>query len=130
VESIDPGNYQMAAGNSPANTPEARQITPVAIAQPLAPLTEKIAATPAVLPATGADGSVFLQLGAFSSRENAENFSGKMKLGLGQLVEKLQIVDAGGLFRVRLGPYANRSEAGQVATQISQAANISPVIAR
>lgn len=130
VESIDPGNYQMAASTPLANTPEARQITPVAIAQPLAPLAEKIAATPAVPPATGADGSVFLQLGAFSSRENAENFSGKMKLGLGQLVEKLQIVDAGGLFRVRLGPYANRSEAGQVATQISQAANISPVIAR
>jgi len=127
VESIDPGNYQRAA---PFNAPEPGQALPVAIAQPLAPPAEKIAATPALLPATGGDGSVFLQLGAFSSRENAENFSGKMKLGLGQLVEKLQIVDAGGLFRVRLGPYANRSEAGQVATQITQAANIAPVIAR
>ena len=46
------------------------------------------------------------------------------------MVEKLHITDGGGLFRVRLGPYASRSEAGQVATQISQAANISPVIAR
>ena len=81
-------------------------------------------------PTTGSDGSVFLQLGAFSSRENAENFSAKMKLGLGSLVERLQVVDGGGLFRVRLGPYASRAEAGQVAGQIGRAANISPVIAR
>ncbi|WP_173058746.1 septal ring lytic transglycosylase RlpA family protein [Sulfurimicrobium lacus] len=134
VESIDPGNYQVATGKPAVNTaaagPVPLQPTPAAVAQPLAPPAEKIAATPAVPPATGADGSVFLQLGAFSSRENAENFSGKMKLGLGALVEKIQIVDAGGLFRVRLGPYASRSEASQVASQIGQAANISPVIAR
>lgn len=134
VESIDPANYQVAAGkpavNAPAAGPVPLQPTPVAVAQPLAPPAEKVAALPAVPPATGADGSVFLQLGAFSSRENAENFSGKMKLGLGQLVEKIQIVDAGGLFRVRLGPYASRAEASQVAGQIGQAANISPVIAR
>ncbi|MDP2784651.1 MAG: septal ring lytic transglycosylase RlpA family protein [Sulfurimicrobium sp.] len=123
VESIDPGNYQMAASRPPVNNAE---VSSVATAQPLA----LVAATPAVPPATGTDGSVFLQLGAFSSRENAENFSGKMKLGLGQLVEKLQIVDAGGLFRVRLGPYASRTEAGEAATRIGQAANISPVIAR
>jgi len=128
VQSIDPGNYQVAASKPPLNGPEPRPATPVAT--PLAPLAEKVAATPAMPLAMGADGSVFLQLGAFSSRENAENFSGKMKLGLGQLVEKLQVVDAGGLFRVRLGPYASRSEASQVASQIGQAANISPVIAR
>lgn len=124
VESItDPGNYQTVAAKA--------QPAPAAIvAQPLAAEAEKIAATPVVPPATGSDGSVFLQLGAFSSRENAENFSSKMKLGLGQLVEKLHIQDAGGLFRVRLGPYASRTEAGQVATQIGQAANIPAVIAR
>lgn len=124
VESIiDPGNYQTAAA-------KAQPAPATIVAQPLAPEAEKIAATPVVPPATGSDGSVFLQLGAFSSRENAENFSSKMKLGLGQLVEKLHIQDAGGLFRVRLGPYASRAEAGQIATQIGQAANIPAVIAR
>jgi len=131
VESIDPGNYQVAAAKPSAKTYEDKPLaTPVALVQPLDPVEEKPAVAPMVPPATGTDGSVFLQLGAFSSRENAENFSSKMKLGMGQLVEKLHIVDTGGLFRVRLGPYGNRSEAGQIATQIGQAANISPVIAR
>lgn len=134
VQNIDPGNFQVAAGKAQINLSDsgtkALQTAPLVTAQPLAPVAESVDATPAVPPAMGKDGSVFLQLGAFSSRENAENFSGKMKLGLGQLVEKLQIVDAGGLFRVRLGPYASRSEATQIASQIGQAANISPVIAR
>lgn len=128
VESIDPDNYQAAATASPAKPVEGRPlaVTPVATVQPLA----QVAAPETALPFSGSDGSVFLQLGAFSSRENAENFSGKMKMGLGQLVEKMQIVEGGGLFRVRLGPYASRAEAGQLAAQIAQAANISPVIAR
>jgi rare lipoprotein A len=134
VESIDPGSYQVAAARpalaSPETKPLPAQATPVATALPLAPAAENTAAAPAVPPATGTDGNVFLQLGAFSSRENAENFSSKMKMGLGQLVDKLHIVDGGGLFRVRLGPYASRSEAGEAATRIGQAANISPVIAR
>lgn len=134
VESIDPGNYHVAAAKPPVSSPEtkplAAQAAPVATALPLAPVAEYTAAKPVVPPATGTEGSVFLQLGAFSSRDNAENFSSKMRLGLGQLVEKLHIVDGGGLFRVRLGPYASRSEASQVAGQIGQVANISPVIAR
>lgn len=123
VESIDPGNYQPTLA-----TAQAQPAT--IIAQPLAAETEKVAAAPVAPPATGSDGSVFLQLGAFSSRENAENFSSKMKLGLGQLVDSLHIQDAGGLFRVRLGPYASRVEAGEAATRIGQAANIPAVIAR
>ncbi len=132
VESItDPGNYPLAAKPA-APAPETRPLPapPIASATPLAPPAETPSTAPAVPPATGAEGSVFLQLGAFSSRENAENFSSKMKLGLGQLVEKLHIQDAGGLFRVRLGPYASRAEAGQIATRIGQAASIPAVIAR
>ncbi|MBZ0104827.1 MAG: septal ring lytic transglycosylase RlpA family protein [Sulfuricella denitrificans] len=126
VESIDPANDQVAIMK-----PQPLQVTPLAAPTPVAPVVEKVAATPETTPpVSGSDGHVFLQLGAFSSRDNAENFSAKMKLTLGAMVEKLHITDGGGLFRVRLGPYASRNEAGQIATQISQAANISPVIAR
>jgi rare lipoprotein A len=128
VESIDPASSPLAAAKS---QPQALQATPLAAPVPLAAVAEKIAATPETTPpVSGSDGNIFLQLGAFSSRDNAENFSARMKLTLGPMVEKLHITDGGGLFRVRLGPYASRSEAGQAATQISQAANISPVIAR
>ncbi|PWB58369.1 MAG: septal ring lytic transglycosylase RlpA family lipoprotein [Nitrosomonadales bacterium] len=123
VESLDPASDQLAAAK-PA--PQALQATLLA-----APAAEKTAAAPETTPpVSGSDGNVFLQLGAFSSRDNAENFSNRMKASLGSMVEKLHIAGGGGMFRVRLGPYASRSEAGQVATQISQAANISPVIAR
>jgi rare lipoprotein A len=126
VESLDPASDQLAAAKP---VPQALQATP--LAAPAAPVAEKIAATAETTPpVSGSDGNVFLQLGAFSSRDNAENFSNRMKLNLGSMVEKLHISGGGGVFRVRLGPYASRSEAGQVATQISQAANISPVIAR
>lgn len=124
VESIDPGNFQLVAAQP---QPQPVQAAPLAVALPAAPIVATPETTP---PVSGNDGSVFLQLGAFSSRDNAENFSTRMRLSLGSMVDKLHIADGGGLFRVRLGPYANRSEAGQVATQISQAANISPVIAR
>lgn len=132
VESItDPGTQPLAAKTA-TPPPETRPLPapPIASATPLAPPVEAPAAAPAVPPATGAEDSVFLQLGAFSSRENAENFGSKMRLGLGQLVDSLHIQDAGGLFRVRLGPYASRAEAGQIATRIGQAANIPAVIAR
>lgn len=126
VESIDPANDQLAAAQ-----PQAQTIQATPLAAPAAPAAEKIAAVPETTPpVSGSDGSVFLQLGAFSSRDNAENFSTRMKLSLGAMVEKLHISGSGGMFRVRLGPYASRSEAGQAASQISQAANISPVIAR
>ncbi len=124
VESIDPSSFQLVAAQP---QPQSIQATPLAAAIPVAPVVATPETTP---PVSGSDGNVFLQLGAFSSRDNAENFSAKMKLALGPVVEKLHITDGGGLFRVRLGPYASRNEAGQVATQISQTANISPVIAR
>ncbi|MDO8891261.1 MAG: septal ring lytic transglycosylase RlpA family protein [Sulfurimicrobium sp.] len=126
VESLDPANGRLSTAPPRPQLPQAGALAASA------PVTEeKIATTPDTTPpVSGSDGNVFLQLGAFSSRDNAENFSTRMRLSLGSMVEKLHIADGGGLFRVRLGPYASRSEAGQVATQISQAANISPVFAR
>lgn len=112
---------------------------PPAAVVPAPPAGEPVAAPPlpapasapaAVPPTTVSDGQVYLQLGAFSSRENAESFGSKARLSLGKLVDKLQIVEGNNLFRVRLGPYANRADASQIASQISQAANIPAVIAR
>lgn len=108
--------------------------TPSAAPLPAPPAADPVVAapvsTPAVPPTTVSDGQVYLQLGAFSSRENAESFGNKARMSLGKLVEKLQIVEGNNLFRVRLGPYANRADANQIASQISQAANIPAVIAR
>ncbi|MDP2827728.1 MAG: septal ring lytic transglycosylase RlpA family protein [Sulfuricellaceae bacterium] len=114
-----------------ATTSAAPLSVPPAAEQPvIAPPPAAQAGSRAVPPTTISDGQVYLQLGAFSSRENAESFGSKVRMSLGKLVDKLQVVEGNNLFRVRLGPYANRADANQIASQISQAANIPAVIAR
>ncbi|MEW5943271.1 MAG: septal ring lytic transglycosylase RlpA family protein [Pseudomonadota bacterium] len=109
VESIDPaGDPRPAEAASSKPAPEGKE---------------------AAIPITAERGGVFLQLGAFGTRENAENFRAKLLPELGSLADVLHISAANGLFRVRLGPYASRSEAGDAAAQVRQAVNIAPVVA-
>ncbi|MCB1887591.1 MAG: septal ring lytic transglycosylase RlpA family protein [Rhodocyclaceae bacterium] len=53
----------------------------------------------------------FVQLGAFSSRANAEDFRTMAAGELGEPVERLQVVPIGLRFRLHLGPYATVEEA-------------------
>ncbi len=78
-------------------------------------------------PAADAAG-VYLQLAAFSVRQNAEDFSSRMKQQLGTLGEVLHILSGDGLFRVNLGPYGSRSEAGEVAARVKQTVDIAPLV--
>lgn len=111
VESIDPRGQ--AAAPSPA---------PVARPKPEV-------APPAVPVAVAAEGSgVFVQLGAFSVQDNAEQFRGKLKIELTQLGDKLQVAAADGLFKVRAGPYTSQAEANQIAGEIRKALNINAVV--
>lgn len=116
VETIDPANYAAAA--KPAEAPVAAQPTgksPVVAAQE----------TPAQPVASSGH---YVQLGAFGAQENAEHFSGRLKVELAQLADKLQIHTSGGLFRVRAGPFQTLAEAGQVAVEIKNALNIKTVL--
>lgn len=66
---------------------------------------------PAAAPATG---SVWLQVGAFSSAANAADLSSRLKRdGFDSKVE-VGIVDGQGYYRVRLGPYRLPAEAGRL----------------
>lgn len=114
VESIDPRNFVAAA---PAPSPAPRS-EPVAQPQP----------TPAPLAPAAESGGIFVQLGAFSVQDNAEQFRGKLRLELAQLGEKLQVAPANGMFKVRAGPYTSQAEANQVALDIRKALNINAVV--
>ena len=116
VESIDPANY-----SSSPNQPEALAAA--------APVAEKapMPAAPAETSSVAAGGH-YVQLGAFSVQENAEQFRSRLKIELAQLAEKLQIHPADGLFRVRAGPYPNLAEAGQAAADIRNLLNIKAVL--
>ncbi|MDD5329867.1 MAG: septal ring lytic transglycosylase RlpA family protein [Sulfuricella sp.] len=115
VEAIDPANYVPAM---PAQRPEEAPV-PQADASPAAALDA---------PASALGGGHYVQLGAFSVRENAEQFRGRLKIELAQLADKLQILPGDGLFRVRAGPYQSLAEASQAAADIRNSLNIKAVL--
>jgi rare lipoprotein A len=54
---------------------------------------------------------VYLQLGAFSARENAELFRVRMMREFAWLSETIQVIAGESLFRLHFGPYRTQEEA-------------------
>jgi rare lipoprotein A len=94
---------------------------PAAAAQPAAPLLQ---------PAAGADGpaGIFLQLGAFSARDNAESFRARVQRELTWLREAVRVSAAGGLFRLHLGPYPSADDARRDAERIRAELGLAPLL--
>jgi rare lipoprotein A len=78
-------------------------------------------------PAAEAKG-VYLQLGAFSARETAENFRVRVYRELTWLSEAIQIVAGGTVYRLHLGPYRSPDEARPIADRIQAEFNLRPVL--
>ena len=88
---------------------------------------EPVAATPVVAVTTEQKG-VFLQLGAFGSQDNAENYLARLRIQIEWLAAVLHVYPKDGLFRVHAGPYANQAEARTAADRISQALGIKTLV--
>ena len=71
---------------------------------------------------------LWLQLGAFSSRESAESFRDHAAKELAWNNEPLQVMSRDGMHRVRLGPFRNREEAGAIADKIRQTLGFAPTL--
>ncbi len=71
---------------------------------------------------------VFLQLGAFSARSNAESFRVRVYRELGWLNDAIEIFNRDGLFRLHLGPYRDHSQADSMAARIREALELRPMI--
>jgi rare lipoprotein A len=71
---------------------------------------------------------VFLQLGAFSAREAAENFRVRVYRELAWLSEAIQVVASGAVFRLHLGPYRTQDEARSIADRIQSELNLQPML--
>jgi rare lipoprotein A len=76
------------------------------------------------------DKRLWLQLGAFSSRDSADAFRDKAARDLSWNHEPLDISQRDGLYRVRLGPYANRTEADAIADKVRTTLGFAPAITR
>ncbi|QLG88786.1 septal ring lytic transglycosylase RlpA family protein [Chitinibacter bivalviorum] len=97
---------------APTNAPN---VTPKPIAIPIA---------------DQAGGGVYVQLGAFSSQQNADNFKAHAARELDQEGSKLSIQAINKLYRVRLGPYASRDEALNAISRVTGEKNLQAVISK
>jgi rare lipoprotein A len=71
---------------------------------------------------------IFLQLGAFSARESAENFRVRVYRELAGLSEAIHVVAGGALFRLQLGPYRTQDDARAIADRIQSELSLRPLI--
>jgi rare lipoprotein A len=76
----------------------------------------------------GSTGGVYLQLGAFGSRDNAESYLARLKLQVEWLADRLHLFPRDGLYRVHAGPYASPLEARQIAERIGRHLGIKPMV--
>jgi rare lipoprotein A len=121
VEAILPGTIAQSplAGQAPL----APVAAATAIETPLAPSAAEHAAlaNPEMPPVAAALGGYSVQLGAFANFANAQAFLGHVQNQLATLPVESKIRQAGGLYRVYIGPYPARSEAQRIGERITQA---------
>ncbi|MBI2959532.1 MAG: septal ring lytic transglycosylase RlpA family protein [Betaproteobacteria bacterium] len=82
----------------------------------------------APVPVSAERGGIFLQLGAFSVRANAESFRVRMAGRLEAIGAPLAIEQREKLFRVQLGPFADRAEANAAARRVRELLELRPIL--
>jgi rare lipoprotein A len=98
------------------------------------PATETTNETPDVtnasIVATQNGQNLFLQLGVFASRENAESFRNHVVVRVDELIDRLELSAEGGYFRLYAGPYASPDDARVAAERIGEVMGIQPFAVR
>ncbi len=92
------------------------------------------AATPtpaATTQTTDESARLYVQLGAFTARANAESLRTRIMRDVSDALDRaVEVIAHEGLFRVRLGPYTTPTEAAGVAERLREALNMKPYIVR
>jgi rare lipoprotein A len=112
VEAIVPDRTLVAA--APSQWPERTA--------PRAP--DPAPAEPPRVPVENESGGIYLQLGAFAERDNAENFRARLALELAVLDRPAEVYRKDGLFRLHVGPYRTRAEAHADAEKLKEALDL------
>ena len=121
VEAILPGDATVVA---------AAPLPPVAAA-PLAPPPAGGTAVEAgaPVPVASVDGGFVVQLGAFASYANAQNFVAHLANQMAATGVEPKIRQVNGLYRVFVGPYAARDDARRTSDRLREALGLSSTIA-
>lgn len=103
------------------------EVESIVLERPAAAAAAPVAAEPAI-PVTTETAGIYLQLGAFSARANAESFRETIQKQLSWLNQPVQIQVRGNLYRLHLGPYRNRGEANAMAEKIRAELDFRPLV--
>jgi rare lipoprotein A len=71
---------------------------------------------------------VYLQLGAFGARENADNFLAHLRGRLSWMEAALSLTEKDGLYRVEAGPYPSAQEARLSAERVARTVGFKPLL--
>lgn len=125
--------YKLGIINNGSSEVEVESLAPNAItsnvarSEPVQTKPLERSEPPRITP-TSVGGNVYLQLGAFKSREAAESFMGKMRAELSDAGKQISVYVQGGLTRVHIGPYANQNEARSRATDLQDRLGFKPMV--
>ncbi len=122
VEALVPANVTRLA---------AAPLPPVAAPVPAPALPPPVAAAPArdPMPVASAPAGFVVQLGAFANNANAKNFLEHVQNQLTAAQVEAGIRQVNGLFRVYVGPYADRDEARRVSQRLETAFGFATTLA-
>lgn len=87
-----------------------------------------ISDSPTVPPVSAEHSGIFVQLGAFSVRANAESFRVRMASRIGAIGAPLLVERRQDLFRVQLGPFRERAQANAAARQVRELVDLRPIV--
>jgi len=137
LESIEPGQAvtptQQAATTTPpaaaTTAPDAATTAPDAAttAPDAAPTPPAATTTEHALSASERPAAVYVQVGAFSSRANAESLRSRLE-NAGWLKDTVQVLAIGNLWRLHVGPYRTQDDARPVAERIESQLSIKPLL--
>lgn len=113
------------AGRSTASAPMAAAAVTT---PPVASVAAESATPVAAVSQPQAPNGIYVQFGAFRSRENAETLLARLKQHFSWLAARLAIHPRDGLYRVHAGPYYNAAEAREIAARVGDMPGPRPVL--
>jgi len=81
-----------------------------------------------IVPDALQQAAVYVQVGAFSSRDNAESLRSRVARELVELKEAIQVLSVGNLWRLHVGPYRSQDDARSVAERIESQLSLKPLL--
>lgn len=82
----------------------------------------------AIVPGEAQGTALYVQLGAFGSRENAQSLQARLAQELAWLQESVQVLLNADLWRLHVGPYRSHDEARSVARRIEAELDLKPLV--